>query len=112
MCATPSCFQSTHYCLKIYAILLQNRHASSPTAVQHIQHAVLRSAPHPTSFELRRAAQCVANLPPCAPFASLEEWELARWITDSNISQGQTEKFMQLGLVSIEPLRKRTDLTE
>lgn len=80
--------------------------------VQHIQHAGLRSAPHPTSFELRRAAQCIANLPPCAPFASLEEWELARWLIDSNISQGQTEKFMQLGLVSIEPLRKSTDLTE
>ncbi|KAI8977704.1 hypothetical protein BD414DRAFT_580162 [Trametes punicea] len=69
--------------------------------VQHIQHAGLRYAPHPTAFELRRAAQIAQDLSPWHPFASQEEWEVVKWIIDSNLSQGSTDKFLKLGLYHI-----------
>lgn len=38
---------------------------------------------------------------PWAPFGSQEEWELARWLLTSGLTQGEIDKFLKLDIVSV-----------
>ncbi|KAJ7444666.1 hypothetical protein FB451DRAFT_1056190 [Mycena latifolia] len=49
-----------------------------------------------THFEKLRAEQTKAGRPPWEPFESQEEWELARWLMTSGISQTKTDEYLKL----------------
>lgn len=53
----------------------------------------------PTRFSGFLAQQRSRGLDPWAPFASREEWELARWIHKSNLSQRATDEFLKGSMV-------------
>ena len=52
-------------------------------------------------FECWREAQKENEYEPWAPFKDLEEWELAQWIMQSGLSQGATDKYLKLPIVSL-----------
>lgn len=54
---------------------------------------------YPTLFELRRGAQILNKTPVWHPFASYEEWELAEWIIESEVTQCSTDRFLKSHLV-------------
>ncbi|KAJ7261447.1 hypothetical protein C8J57DRAFT_1232312 [Mycena rebaudengoi] len=49
-----------------------------------------------TQFEKLRDEQEKAGLPPWAPFESEDEWELARWLMTSGLSQTKTDDYLKL----------------
>lgn len=53
------------------------------------------------TFQKLRAQQMQQNIPPWAPFESEEEWEMARWMMTSGISQKKMNAFLKLKTVSI-----------
>lgn len=55
-------------------------------------------------FHTAQREQHEANLDPWSPFASRQEWELAEWMMQSGISQGDMDKLLNLDLVSISCL--------
>ena len=52
-----------------------------------------------TRFEKIQHAQCGAGEPAWAPFNSLADWELSRWLVQSGVSQCEIDKFLKLELV-------------
>lgn len=52
--------------------------------------------PGKTLFELYREEQKKAGLPPWAPYDSLEDWELAKWLIKSGVSQSRIDDFFKL----------------
>lgn len=54
-----------------------------------------------TKFESIRQKQKMADEAPWAPFESEDEWELARWLMESGISQKKTDSFLKLPTVCI-----------
>ncbi|KAJ3718126.1 hypothetical protein DFJ43DRAFT_1005854 [Lentinula guzmanii] len=53
----------------------------------------------PTQFEAIRQKQTEKALPPWTPFQSEKEWELARWLMSSGISQQRIDEFCKLEVV-------------
>jgi len=49
-----------------------------------------------TRFEKIRHGQQAAGMPAWAPFASLADWELSRWLIQSGVSQREIDKFLKL----------------
>lgn len=47
-------------------------------------------------FEKIRHAQQAAGEPVWAPFSSLADWELSRWLVQSGVSQREIDKFLKL----------------
>ncbi|KAJ3503514.1 hypothetical protein NLJ89_g8395 [Agrocybe chaxingu] len=58
--------------------------------------AGLAGLPCQTSFEYLRRKQQEAKVEPWAPFESKSEWELARWLMTSNVSQNKIDMFLKL----------------
>jgi hypothetical protein len=52
-----------------------------------------------TRFEKIRRTQQVAGKPAWAPFDSLKDWELSRWLIRSGVSQSEIDKFLKLEAV-------------
>ncbi|KAJ7718055.1 hypothetical protein B0H16DRAFT_1678191 [Mycena metata] len=52
-----------------------------------------------TYFETLRNKQVEEGHPPWHPFASEEEWELARWLITSGLSQKKTDEYLKLKAV-------------
>lgn len=52
-----------------------------------------------TRFQQISCKQRAANEEPWAPFNSLSDWELARWLMRSSVSQGEIDKFLKLDAV-------------
>lgn len=52
-----------------------------------------------TSFEELRQGQLDRNEEPWGPFENEEEWELARWIMRSGVSQSHTDTLLKLPIV-------------
>lgn len=64
-----------------------------------------------TSFEelkKKRAEDAGQEMNPWAPFDSAEEWDLARWLIRSGLSQTEIDKFLKLDIVSSSMLRSDT----
>ena len=53
-----------------------------------------------TTFQLHHEAQKATGDKPWAPFESEKEWELARWLMTSGISQKKIDSFLKLETVS------------
>ncbi|SJL14960.1 uncharacterized protein ARMOST_18437 [Armillaria ostoyae] len=53
----------------------------------------------PTFFELLRREKVVKGEDMWKPFSSREEWELARWLVRSGISQKEIDNFLKLGSI-------------
>lgn len=53
------------------------------------------------SFEKHQNMQNVAGCDSWSPFTSKEEWELARWLMCSGVSQTKIDEFLKLDLVRI-----------
>ena len=49
-----------------------------------------------TWFEKIQHAQCGVGKPAWAPFNSLADWELSRWLVQSGVSQREINKFLKL----------------
>ncbi|KAJ7576496.1 hypothetical protein C8J56DRAFT_1007498 [Mycena floridula] len=54
----------------------------------------------PTQFEQIRNEQIAKGLDPWAPFDSQDDWELARFIMKSGLSQAKIDEFLKLKLIS------------
>jgi len=52
------------------------------------------------SFEHFRAGQEASGNEPWAPFSSVEDWDYARWIMNSSLSQREIDSMLALDLVS------------
>ena len=52
-----------------------------------------------TRFQQISQKQQAANEEPWSPFNSLSDWELARWLMQSSVSQGEIDKFLKLEAV-------------
>ena len=52
--------------------------------------------PHPTAFDVEKTAREALGLPPYAPFASEDEWEVTEFIIESNLSQRDTERLLRV----------------
>ncbi|KAJ6527883.1 hypothetical protein DFH09DRAFT_935537 [Mycena vulgaris] len=52
-----------------------------------------------TQFEKLRESQKAAGQEPWYPFESEEEWELARWLMTSGLSQSKTDDYLKLKMV-------------
>jgi len=52
-----------------------------------------------TRFQKISREQQKANQEPWAPFDNLSDWELARWLIRSSVSQGEIDKFLKLEAV-------------
>lgn len=52
------------------------------------------------SFERFQASQQASGNEPWAPFSSIEDWDYARWITNSGLSQREIDNMLRLDLVS------------
>ena len=52
------------------------------------------------NFEGLLADQQASRSEPWAPFSSMEDWDYARWITNSGLSQRQIDSMLALDLVS------------
>jgi len=58
-----------------------------------------------TRFEkIQRAQQCAGDAT-WAPFSSLADWELSRWLVQSGVSQREIDKFLKLEAVRIDAHR-------
>lgn len=55
---------------------------------------------YPTPFEVQKAYRDALRLPPHAPFASEEEWELAEFVVESGLTQGETDRLLKTRMVS------------
>lgn len=53
-----------------------------------------------TTWALRRERDRKEHRAPWAPFQSLDEWELARWLLQSELSQKDMDKYLKLRIVS------------
>lgn len=53
-----------------------------------------------SDFERLREAQGSSGQEPWAPFSSVEDWDYARWIMESGLSQRQIDSMLKLDLVS------------
>lgn len=68
--------------------------------------------PHPkppdtrSDFEHLREKQHSLGEQPWAPFSSLEDWDYARWIMESGLSQRQIDGMLKLDIVSINSLQR------
>jgi len=49
-----------------------------------------------TRFDKLRRAQQEANKQAWAPFSTLADWELSRWLVQSGVSQREIDKFLKL----------------
>lgn len=49
-----------------------------------------------TSFERFREAQEARGLPPCAPYESLDEWEMVQWLLTSGSSQKKIDEYLKI----------------
>jgi hypothetical protein len=62
--------------------------------------------PHPTPLDLQsdfehlRESQRSSGEQPWAPFSSVDEWDYARWIMESGLSQKKIEEMLKLDIVS------------
>ena len=54
-----------------------------------------------TSFEKQRDRQKAEECAPWAPFESQKEWELARWLMTSGVSQKKMDTFLKLESVRV-----------
>ena len=54
------------------------------------------------SFERHRRTQEAEGDLPWAPFESKDDWELARWLVKSGVSQNKMNEFLKLGMVRIK----------
>ena len=52
-----------------------------------------------TRFDKIKCAQQATGTPAWAPFNSLADWELSRWLVQSGVSQREIDKFLKLELV-------------
>ena len=57
-----------------------------------------------TRFQKISREQQKANREPWAPFNNLSDWELARWLIQSSVSQGEIDKFLKLEAVRTRDL--------
>lgn len=53
-----------------------------------------------TPFEALRETQLKRDLPPYAPFRSMDEWEHLRWLVTSGASQSKIDQYLKLNSVS------------
>ena len=51
-------------------------------------------------FERLQEDQQASGNKPWAPFSSIEDWDYARWITNSGLSQRQIDSMLVLDIVS------------
>lgn len=58
-------------------------------------------------FERLQESQRTSGSEPWAPFSSIEDWDYARWILNSDLSQKQINEMLALDLVSKTCSRKR-----
>ena len=65
-----------------------------------------------TEFERLREEQVKAGKAPWHPFASKEEWELARWLMTSGVSGTKRDEFFKLKKVRKKLPRSRSSLNE
>ncbi|KAJ3727345.1 hypothetical protein DFJ43DRAFT_1133192 [Lentinula guzmanii] len=74
--------------MKNYQPMFSSRHSTPAATVEEIED-------DPTSdyFEAIRQKQTEKALPPWTPFQSEKEWELARWLMSSGISQQRIDEF-------------------
>ena len=52
------------------------------------------------TFESLQASQEASGSKPWAPFSSIEDWDYAQWIMNSDLSQWQIDAMLSLDLVS------------
>lgn len=79
-----------------------NHHAEDFTSkIIHFPTAAGTSlGPNATSFEQTLAFQKANNCEPWSPFSSQEEWEFARWIGKSGVSQQKVDQLLKSGMVN------------
>jgi hypothetical protein len=53
-----------------------------------------------SNFERLREEQNLLGKQPWAPFSSVEDWDYARWITESGLGQRQIDSMLKLDIVS------------
>jgi hypothetical protein len=53
-----------------------------------------------TKFERLQAEKMESHKEAWAPFSSVDEWSLAKWMISSGLSQTEIDKFLKLKLVS------------
>lgn len=51
-------------------------------------------------FERLKGKQNLSGQEPWAPFSSVEDWDYARWIMESGLSQRQIDSMLKLDIVS------------
>ncbi|KAI1782299.1 hypothetical protein LXA43DRAFT_855935, partial [Ganoderma leucocontextum] len=54
-------------------------------------------------FEIERDKRRATQQPDYAPFCSLDEWITAKWIAESGLSQGDTDRFLKGPMVRNAP---------
>ncbi len=54
----------------------------------------------PTPFEVQKTYRDALGLPPQWPFASEEEWEVAEFMIESGLTQGEMDRLLKTGMVS------------
>lgn len=59
-----------------------------------------KSANMLSDFERLRASRQASGGEPWAPFSSIDDWDYARWIVNSDLSQRQIDSMLALDLVS------------
>jgi hypothetical protein len=83
--------------------------STSPSAVPEAHSSTCPSTSRPygspighfeTRFHRHRAEQQHQNLPPWHPFEDRDEWELAKWLVESGLSQTEIDTFLKLNIVS------------
>ncbi|KAJ3728088.1 hypothetical protein DFJ43DRAFT_1133141 [Lentinula guzmanii] len=102
--------------MKNYQPMFSSRHSTPAATVEEIEddptsdyvYAMSYPGPagmplndhcSPTQFEAIRQKQTEKALPPWTPFQSEKEWELARWLMSSGISQQRIDEFCKLEVV-------------
>lgn len=61
------------------------------------------------AFELTQSSQLQNGLLPWAPFASYEEWKLARWLQKSGVSRRKIDDFLKSVIVRLSSIHCETD---
>lgn len=56
---------------------------------------------YPMAWEQRRAADVDAKREPWHSFNSMEDWDVAKWLMTSGVSQAEMNKFLQLAKVRL-----------
>lgn len=80
-------------------------YAAPKVVIDHYPHA---GSTYPgeylTSWEAKLATDRNANTPPWSPFTSTDDWDVAKWLTTSGVSQSEMNKFLKLMKVRVSEL--------